>query len=76
MRFDVRVRNHGPLWEIRPGTFGPYHFFDSREAALTQAHRSAREAWESRRIPACVRVLRADGVWVIDATFGEEALAH
>jgi hypothetical protein len=76
MSFDVRVRNHGSLWEMRPGTFGSYQFFESREVALRQAHLAAREAWEHRRIPAHVRLLQPDGIWVIDASFGSDATAH
>jgi hypothetical protein len=72
MRFEIRVRNHGQLWELRAGAYGRAHFFRSRACALAHARVTARLAWEDRRIPASVSVLLPDGVWQLDASYGDE----
>ena len=72
MRFEIRVRNHGQLWELRAGAYGRAHFFPSQDGALAQARAAARLAWEDRRIASSVRVLLPEGVWQLDAVHGDE----
>ena len=70
MHFEVRIRRHGELWELRPGAYGRPHFFPSEAMALARARLAAQLAWSDRRVPTCVTVLAHDGEWRIDAEYG------